>query len=523
MNRNSYLLIPLLFLMASSLSGQSPSFYQELDQRLPEKPTKEFQFLAFFYNQAVTTNVFPQNDFLRGQVIGRMYGANTTVSSDSLQAGYFEQRILPFFIYSPKLFNGRATLRTSFEIDWTWGDVAYGSGGNGGSAPSGDQVNIQTQNVELELIPKKGWAVNLGLQRMYDSPHNPYRTWFETLLNTGYRLNYWGTDGVGVSVRRDADYYKFKAGYFKLYENNIQENDDVTLSMFNYRRALGMRWHWGGSAMYLRDRANGEGGPSVLSQGLNSTLNDYNGTFRFRFANGNPYRADIFWLGSYFSYNESQVLDRVFATGYLNYNLGVTKLNENDQWVDGPNIRGLGANLRLGYRYGQTERDALYGDLIYTTGDDNGIGDGVYTGVLTGNTWATPGGLYVSHGGYLLFPHANVVNRYVAAVTDISNLGYGITGLSLNASKSFIPHKLTGKLGLVSALSNVAPSGGGRQMGLEANANLIYNLGVFMSLELHGAYLWLGDFYDSDLVNGALGQRPVNPQTAFLAFRWLMF
>lgn len=523
MNRISYLLTPLLFLVAFGLSGQSPSFYQELDQRLPEKPTKEFQFLAFFYNQAVTTNVFPQNDFLRGQVIGRLYGANTTVSSDSLQAGYFEQRILPFFIYSPKLFNGRATLRTSFEIDWTWGDVAYGSGGNGGSAPSGDQVNIQTQNVELELIPKKGWAVNVGLQRMYDSPHNPYRTWFETLLNTGYRLNYWGTDGVGISVRRDADYYKFKAGYFKLYENNIQENDDVTLSMFNYRRSLGMRWHWGGSAMYLRDRANGEGGPSVLSQGLNSTLNDYNGTFRFRFANGNPYRADIFWLGSYFSYNESQVLDRVFATGYLNYNLGVTKLNENDQWVDGPNIRGLGANLRLGYRYGQTERDAIYGDLIYTSGDDNGIADGVYTGVLTGNTWATPGGLYVSHGGYLLFPHANVVNRYVAAVTDISNLGYGITGLSLNASKSVIPHKLTGKLGLVSALSNVAPSGGGRQMGLEANASLVYNLGVFMSLELHGAYLWLGDFYDSDLVNGTLGQRPVNPQTAFLAFRWLMF
>ena len=522
---STYRTLALLLLLSLAGTGwaQSPSFYTELDQKLPRESNKEFQFLAFFYNHAVGTNVYPQNDFLRGQVIGRMFGANTTVTSDSLRAGYFEQRILPFFIYSPKLFNGKAVLRSSFEIDWTWGDVAYGSGGNSGSAPSGDQVNIQTQNVELELIPKAGWAVNLGLQRMYDTPHNPYRTWFETLLNTSYRLNYWGTDGVGISVRRDADYYKWKAGFYKLYENNIQENDDVTLMDFNYRRALGMRWHWGGSLTHVRDRANGEGGPSVLGQGLNSTLADYNGSFRFRFANGAPYKADIFWIGSYFSYNEPQVLDRIFATGYLNYNLGRVQLNENDEWVNGPSIGGLGANLRFGYRYGQTVLDAVYTDLIYTTGDQNGIADDRYSGVLTGNTWATPGGLHVSHGGYLLFPHANVVNRYVAAVTDISNQGYGMTGLSINASRSLVPHKLTGKVGLVSALSNAIPNGGGNQMGLEANANLVYQLGVFMSLELHGAYLWLGDFYDSQLVNGGLPTRPTNPYTAFLAFRWLMF
>jgi len=520
------LLILLGLLLGFGLAevrAQSPSFYQELDERLPQKSNKEFQFLAFFYNHAVTTNVYPQNDFLRGQVIGRLYGANTTSSSDSLQAGYFEQRILPFFLYSPKLFNGKATLRAAFEIDWTWGDVAYGSGGNAGSAPSGDHVNLQTQNIELELIPKKGWAINLGLQRMYDTPFNPYRTWFETLLNTSYRMNYWGTDGVGISVRKDADYHMMKAGFYKLYENNIQENDDVTMADFHYRRAIGLRWHWGGSLAHVRDRANGEGGPSILSQGLNSQLVDYNGAYRFRFQNADPYRADVFWIGSYFSYNESQVLDRFFATGYANYNIGRTQLNQNDDWVAGPNIRGLGANLRFGYRYGQTTYDALWADAIYTTGDENGINDGVYTGVLTGNTWATPGGIYVSHGGYLLFPHANVVNRYVAAVTDISNMGYGVTGLSVNAGRGLIPHKLTGKVGLVSALANATPTGGGRQMGLEANANLIYHLGVLMSIELHGAYLWLGDFYDSSLVNGALTERPPNPYTAFLSFRWLMF
>ena len=50
-----------------------------------------------------------------------------------------------------------------------------------------------------------------------------------------------------------------------------------------------------------------------------------------------------------------------------------------------------------------------------------------------------------------------------------------------------------------------------------------------MSLELHGAYLMLGDFYDSKQsaygspVNGGIDGRPANPWTAFLVFKWLMF
>jgi hypothetical protein len=186
-------------------------------------------------------------------------------------------------------------------------------------------------------------------------------------------------------------------------------------------------------------------------------------------------------------------------------------------------ILGLGANLRAGYRYGQTPNDAITVDLLYTSGDANGISDDQYSGVLTGNAWGSPAALYISHGGYLLFPHANVVNRYISAVTDISNLGYGIAGGTLNLSKDFIPNKLQGKIGGATGWSMVAPAGGGHFMGAEANAKAVYQLGPFMSLELHGAYLWLGDFYDSQNVNSGLDRRPADPFTAFLAFRWLMF
>ncbi|NQZ76913.1 MAG: hypothetical protein HRT61_12555, partial [Ekhidna sp.] len=185
---------------------------------VPRKAGKEFQFLAYFFNQSVSTNYFATNDFLKGQVIGRLFGPNTTNTSDSLSARYFEQRFLPFFIYQPKLFDNRVILRAAFEIDWTWGDVAYGTGGNFGSAVSGDQVNIQTQNVELEFLAGNGWTLNLGLQRMYDTPFNPYRTFFDKMTYTGYRLIYWGTDGVGLSVRKDWDFARLKAGFYQLYE-----------------------------------------------------------------------------------------------------------------------------------------------------------------------------------------------------------------------------------------------------------------------------------------------------------------
>ena len=108
-------------------------------------------------------------------------------------------------------------------------------------------------------------------------------------------------------------------------------------------------------------------------------------------------------------------------------------------------------------------------------------------------------------------------------------MGYGMTAATLNASKGIIPHLLTAKIGGAVAMSNVKPSGGGHLIGTEINGNIAYNFGPFMSLELHGAYLMLGDFYNSkqsaygSAVNGGLDTRPVNPWTAFLVFKWLMF
>lgn len=497
---------------------------------LPLEHDKEFQFLAFFINQGVSSNFYPKNDLLKGQVIGRLFGQNSTNTSSENKTFYAEQRILPFFIYQPKLFNGKAILRASFEIDWTWGDVAYGTGGNFGSAIAADQVNLQTQNIELELIPAKGWYINLGLQRMYDTPYNPYRTLFDKMQVTGYRLAYFGTDGVGVTVRHNTDLFQWKGGFYQLYESLIQENDDVSLLEFSMEKSLSQNWNLGGSLYYMRDRANGAGGVSILGQGLNATqLNGYNGTFRFNFGD-KPYKADIVWLGAFFDRNADYMLDRWFLTGFANMNIGKAQILEDDKWSTGADILGLGANLRGGYRFGQTSNDIISLDVIYASGDKDALNDKVYNGVITGNTWGSPGSVFIGSGSYLLFPHGNVVNRYTPVVADLSNMGYGITGVVMNLSRDIIPYKFLVKAGSAVGISNADPAGGGRYMGVEMNGKVSWTLGTFMSLELHAAYLSLGNFFDSNDtrygsdVNGVYNDdRPQDPWTAFIVYKWLIF
>ncbi len=498
--------------------------FKGFDKAVPTKANKQLQAFVYFYQQNVAMNMAPENDFLKGQIVGRLFGANTTTTSNKFTALYAEQRAIPFFIYSPSIFDGKATLRASFEIDWTWGDVAYGTGGNFGSAISADQVNLQTQNLEVEFVPAKYWTINVGLQRMFDTPHDLYRTFFEKFTTTGYRLAFFGTDGVGISVRRQSDRHKLKAGFYKLYENNVELNDDVTLFELNSQYNVAPKWNVGASVYWVKDNSSGKGGVSILGQGYASPLTAYNGAFRFPIG-ADPYHSDVVWLGTYFARNEEMMLDRFFLSGFLNYNLGSIrqKPTGSENYSKKTKIGGLAANLRAGYRYGQTTGDAVIADMIFTSGDNNGVADGKYSGVITSNTWGSPGGIFIGHGGYLLFPHGNVVNRFVAAVTDISNIGYGVTGGTINLHKDLIPNKLHSKIGGAGGFSVIAPNGGGNFMGWEVNAKLGYDFGAFLTVEAHGAYMGLGNFYDSKLTNGNVDTRPVNPWLGFVCLKWLMF
>jgi hypothetical protein len=287
-------------------------------------------------------------------------------------------------------------------------------------------------------------------------------------------------------------------------------------------------WKQGLSLWYVRDRANGQTGVSTINEGLYSDLVDWNGAFKFSFPYSNfsdpenRYQADIFWAGTFWSVNPEFTMGRWGMSGFVMSNFGTVEYHD-QVWKKSADILGLAANIRGGYPYGQTSDDAVTADFLYTTGDDNGTTDKQYSGVVTGNTWGFPGAIFVGTGSYILLPHGNVVNRYIAAIGDISNMGLGTAALVLNASCGVIPNKLSLKVGAAHGISNVTPRGGGSTIGTEVNARAVYNLGVFLSVEFHAAYMWLGDFYDSPLTNASRTSRPDNPWTSMAVFRWLIF
>ncbi|MCJ7801480.1 MAG: hypothetical protein MUP82_03880, partial [Candidatus Marinimicrobia bacterium] len=260
-----------------------------------------------------------------------------------------------------------------------------------------------------------------------------------------------------------------------------------------------------------------EGGVSILGQGLNSGLTNYNGVANFDFGS-ETYNADIFWLGSHFHGNPLLHQGRFGYSGFVLTNFGKAVSESHDV-----KINGYAANLRTAYKYGKNINDMISLDLMFTTGDTANIRDGKYTGILTGNNWTSPGAVWFSHGCYLLLPHGDVVNRFNAAVVDIQNIGLGLAAGILHGSYDIIPYKLRATSAIATAIAPIAPYGGGNFIGTEINAGLVYSPRVFMDLELHAAYLALGDFFDSEQVNGGIEGRPVDPWKIILSMKWIMF
>lgn len=517
-------LLALTVAMALPLRGQMPDYPVDDDRSrgVPARPAPELQFIGYLFNRFSATNIAPTNELLRGQIIGRLFGANTTTTVPQT-AIYGESRFVPLFVYRPAILDGSAVFRGLFKVDMTWGDAAYGVGNNTGGAISGATVNIQTLMANVELRPAEHWNVVVGLQRIFDNVRDPNVNTLWTNQTSGNRLMYWGTQGVGVSSYMQlSPLTDARLAYFQLYENQIQFDDDVVLWMADAETQVDPLLEIGGSAWYVRDRGAGSGGVSVLGQGFNSSLVNYNGGARLQL--GTPkYQADVVWLGANAAYGRDFNQGRWWASALAMANIGSIDTVGSAGGV-GPavDIFGITGHASLYYKTGQTLNDRIGIEALYTTGDADGASDGSYDGVVTGNTWGSPVGIYSSHRAFLLFPDAQVINRYYSAVHDISNLGYGTRALFLNYFNDLVPNKLSMKLGAATAFANEKPPLGGDFMGYEVNAEFKYNYGVFLTFGLHMAYMVPGDFYDSPFTRSG-DEVPAAPWVLFASLAWLMF
>lgn len=497
------------------------SFAQE--DFIDDEPIKEFQFIGYSFTRMTVTNVSPVNEILQGQVIGRLFGQNSTTTVPQT-AVYFEQRFVPFFVYQPKILDGYATFRSLFKIDYTWGDQAYGVGNNRGGAINAGQINLQTLMANLELRPSENWNIVVGLQRLFDNVRDPNVNSLQTFQTSGYKLAYWGTQAVGINSFFKLNPWTLgRIGMFQLWENEIRKDDDVVLWMLDIESRVKPLLEVGLDFWYAYDRAKSAGGISVLGQGLNSALAEYNGAFRLKFPGSNQnYTADLFWVGGHLSYNRDFLMGRWWFDAYVMSNFGRVDSISDDKNYRAASVLGLSANAMASYKYGMTANDKISAEILFSTGDGNNANDGKINSVITGNVYGSPVGIYSAHRAFLLFPDPQVVNRYYSAVHDVSNMGLGVTALFLNVSKDFIPNRFSGKLGFATAISNVIPAGGDALIGNELNLELRYNLKVFLTWTLSASYLWLGDFYNAPSVT-YYNQRPKNPFVIFTTLNWLMF
>ncbi len=515
----------LLAVAASPAGAQLGGIPARLDSLAAVKDSvpKEWTFIGYSFMRATAANIAPTNEILQGQVIGRLFGRNSTETVSTV-ARYVEQRYVPYLVYRPAILDGFATFRTMFKIDYTWGDQAYGVGGNRGGAINGAQINLQTLMAQLELHPKDApWNVLLGLQRLYDNPYDPNGISLETAETSGYKLAFWGTNAVGAnlygSIRPGV---RGRLGFYQLWENLVAKDDDVVLYMGDVDSRVAPRLELGVDAWYLRDRGEGAGGISILSQGLSSQLAEYNGAVQLNIPT--HYHADIGWLGGRLAYNRDFLEGRWWADAFAIANFGSVDTLAAGDYVHTADILGMAANASLSYRWGATRGDRAWAEFMFTTGDGDGVSDGKVNSVITGNVWGSPVGIYAAHGAFLLFPDPQVVNRYYSAVHDISNMGFGVTGGSVNLGRDWIPNRFNTKVGVASAQSNITPEGGGNHIGTEVNFQAKYNLKVYLTAGLSAAWMKLGDFYDAPGVTlSDQPGRPDNPWTTFLSLSWLMF
>jgi hypothetical protein len=520
--KNIFRLIFLFLLTALTLVQPQTSSSEEL-KRIPEAKTPEFKFIGYWFSRGTASNIAPTNELLRGQIIGRLFGQNTTNTSDKTSL-FAEQRFVPMFIYTPSILDGVATFRSLFKIDMTWGDAAYGVGGNNGGGINAGQVNLQTLLANIDIKPKDAtWNTVVGLQRIFDNVRDPNLAAVSTAQTSGYKLSYWGTQGVGATFFKNLNATtQARIGYYQLYENIIQENDDVALWMLDVESRVSPLLEIGADAWYVWDRGKNSGGISVLGQGLNSQLAEYNGAVRVLFPTQH-YEADIFWFGSHASYNRDFMAGRIWADGFVMANLGsIDTVSANGTIKNYASIFGVAVDAMVSYKYGMTANDKISLEGLFTTGDNNGAADKKLNSVITGNVWGSPTGIYSSHKALLLFPDPQVVNRYYSCVQDISNMGLGVTAAFLNISKDFIPNKFSGKLGFATAISSVTPKGGASYIGSEVNAELKYNVKVFLTIGISAAYASLGDFYNAPSATYNK-LRPKDPWTVFTSLSWLMF
>lgn len=497
-------------------------------------PLSDFRFISYFFVRSTVTNVIGDPAGLRGVSLGPIGSPTGSMAlTGTNPAFYVDQRWIPVIEYTPFFFDGFATLRLQVEIDFMWGLAANAAQQNQGGGFNADQVNLQTKNINVALYPfkkQKPLAIVIGTQTVYDSILDPATNSLFDVIKQGYKLSYLGTDATGISVYGQMGIHKFKASLLPIAasqpERVLQNNPALFFTLMgtlDYSISPMPGTNIGVSAWHMRDSTRGQ---AFAFEGLvfngpgSPGLAGFTGAPRFAIDAPNGY---VSWFGVNFNHNLNFHHGPFAASGFVMSNFGrYESTRENTVNPRAIDIAGVGANLELLWNYGRSTNDVISLEGMFTSGDGNPA-DGQYSGVFTMNTYGLPGAVWFNHKTLLLFPFSQTVNNYTGAVTDISNQGYGVSTGIVSAGYDLIPQTLWVKLGGAAAWSNSVPAdalggtGRGTFIGAEINAEIKWTIRYLMTVGLHGAYLFKGDFYNNQ------ARVPQSPWAMFTTFTWYGF
>lgn len=480
----------------------------------PSDP-EELDVFALFQVRTTASDLTSTNPLLDGQVVGRLGGLNGVIADDAARALYTEQRTNAFLTWAPRVVDGRASLTAAFELDWAFGDRAYGTGGNLGGGFGADQVNLQTRRLHANLYPKLGTGhdlhLSVGLQFVGDSVSDPTTATPDELFRSGGRLMFWGSEAAGIAAYghlHDAwgTRLRYRVGAFTLIEQGLGAPDDAWLAVADASVRLAQATDLGVHAWYVQDRTGGSAG--ALGAGPTSDLWAMQGGPALDPYDGFPpppdaeILADVVWLGADLGHNPGLTEGPLGAHGVAVANLGriYAPIAQDDD------IAGLLVDAEARLRWSAGEGSVLRAEVLWASG---GSGNpAVYDGPVTGNAWGVAGAVWTTHGALLLHPDPGSINRMVAVVHDVSGAGRGLLSLSGSAGWDPIPGRLT-----VTAGGATATTGSGELWGTEVNGRIVGEPLLFAKLGVAAAVV----------SPGPAAETLATPWTVLGTFDWLVF
>lgn len=384
------------------------------------------------------------------------------IEDDPRTANLFEQRVR--LGYTAKA-NDIIKLVTKFELDYSyWGNSSYDNGNrNGGGALGSDTINLETKNLYLDVnVDSIKTNIKAGMQGFDDA----------------YKGIFVGADTAGILLTHSYSQATASAGFFRFDDDKGFGTDTRDFFMVDGKYELSKNSKIGASYYYVNS-------DNVTNQIYQADIATTDGT---------QYVEDLYvhMLGV----NAETTIGALTLDGFFAYQFGKDRATDDSRDAFAVNA---GAKYRIG-------KNALRAEFLYVSGDkDNTNKHSFYAPTTYGGGES---GFY-NNEMVLLGRDKYAMTNDAAIVYDANNYNQGMVFGSIGYDHSFTD-KLAGSLNAGFAAvaednDNPYAYDAGQHdsdyLGTEFNAELNYKVLENLTLTTRGAYVVLGDYFQSDREN----------------------